>query len=244
MLKPFLTAHWRYLAMLNFRVAPELLAPYLPAGTELDFFNGETYLSVVGFLFYHSLVCGLPIPRHRNFEEVNLRFYVRKKPVRLAPDTWRRGVVFIRELVPKPAIAITARVFYGEPYQALPMRSEVIDRDGEVSVRYEWRRGNRWEHLAMTARGQAEIVPAGSHEEFITEHYWGYTRHDPDRTSEYRVEHPRWKIWPAASSELRADVAALYGEKFLAPLTTPPASAFIADGSFVTVYRRSSSEEV
>jgi uncharacterized protein YqjF (DUF2071 family) len=234
MLKAFLTAHWRYLAMLNFRVAPELLTPYLPAGTELDFFEGETYLSIVGFLFYHTIVCGLPIPRHRNFEEVNLRFYVRKK----SADTWRRGVVFIRELVPKPAIAITARVFYGEPYQALPMRSEVIDRDGEVSARYEWRRGNKWEHLAMSAGGESENITGGSHEEFITEHYWGYTRRDPERTSEYRVEHPRWKIWPAASYEFRADVAALYGEKFLTPLTTAPASAFVADGSFVTVYRR------
>ena len=237
-MKPFLTAHWRYLAMLNFRVAPDLLGPYLPAGTELDFFQDETYLSVVGFLFYHTVVCGLPIPRHRNFEEVNLRFYVLKKPVRLAPDTWRRGVVFIRELVPKPAIAVTARVFYGEPYQALPMRSEVIDRDGEVSARYEWRRGNKWEHLAMTGRGEPQNIPAGSHEEFITEHYWGYTRRSADRTSEYRVEHPRWKIWSAAFYELRADIASLYGEQFVDPLTAPPASAFIADGSFVTVYRR------
>lgn len=224
--------------MLNFRVAPELLAPYLPAGTELDFFQGETYLSVVGFLFYHTVVCGLPIPRHRNFEEVNLRFYVRKK----SADTWRRGVVFIRELVPKPAIAVTARVFYGEPYQALPMRSEVIDRDGEVNARYEWRRGNKWEQLVMTARGESQNVPAGSHEEFITEHYWGYTRRGPDRTSEYRVEHSRWKIWPANSYELRADIASLYGEQFAAPLTASAASAFIADGSFVTVYRRAGSE--
>jgi len=237
-MKPFLTAHWRYLAMLNFRVAPELLAPYLPTGTELDFFEGETYLSVVGFLFYHTIVCGLPIPRHRNFEEVNLRFYVRKK----SADVWRRGVVFIRELVPKPAIAITARVFYGEPYQALPMRSEVIDRDGEVSARYEWRRGKKWEHLVMNGRGEPQSIAAGSHEEFITEHYWGYTRRGPDRTSEYCVEHPRWKIWPATSFEFKADMATLYGDEFLATLTAPPASAFIADGSFVTVYRRGDSE--
>lgn len=120
MLKPFLTANWRHLAMLNFAVDPKLLAAYVPAGTELDFFNGETYVSVIGFLFCRTLVLGLPIPRHRNFEEVNLRFYVRKK----SADTWRRGVVFIRELVPKIAIAVTARVFYGEPYLALPTRSE------------------------------------------------------------------------------------------------------------------------
>ncbi len=220
--------------MLNFRIDPAILAPRVPAGTELDFYNGETYVSVVGFLFYHTVVLGLPIPLHRNFEEVNLRFYVRKK----SADTWRRGVVFVRELVPKIAIAVTARVFYGEPYQALPMRSEVTDRDGEVRTSYEWRRGRKWESLTMSARGEARIVPVGSHEEFITEHYWGYTQRGP-RTSEYRVEHPRWRIWPAESFALKADVATLYGEAFCEPLSAIPVSAFIAEGSHVQVFRKS-----
>ena len=237
MLKPFLTANWNYLAMLNFRIDPDLLAPYIPAGTELDFYKDETYVSIVGFLFYHTLIMGVPIPRHRNFEEVNMRFYVRKK----SANEWRRGVVFIRELVPKIAIAVTARVFYGEPYLAVPMRSEVIDRDGEVTTRYEWRRGTKWESLAMAARGPAQFIAAGTHEEFITEHYWGYTKR-AQRTSEYRIEHPRWNIRPAETHKLQADVATLYGEKFVAPLAREPVSAFIADGSFVTVYRRDGSE--
>src|SRR5256885_1661733 len=118
-----------------------------------------------------------------------------------------------------------------------PMRSEVEDRDGIVRVKYEWRRGNKWEHLAMTAHGEAQSCALGSHEEFITEHYWGYTARS-ERTSEYRVEHPRWKIWPADSFELKADIATLYGEKFLEPLTAKPISAFIADGSYVEVQRR------
>ena len=233
MLKPFLTANWRYLAMLNFRVDPQILAPHVPAGTELEFYHGESYVSIVGFLFYHTMLCGLPIPRHRNFEEVNLRFYVRKK----SADTWRRGVVFVRELVPKIAIAVTARVFYGEPYLALPMRSEVENKDGIVRAKYEWRRGKNWEHLMMSAHGEPQSSPVGSHEEFITEHYWGYTAHG-SRTSEYRVEHPRWKIWTADSFELKADVTALYGNKFVEPLTGVPVSAFIADGSYVEVQRR------
>ncbi|MGZ4966842.1 MAG: YqjF family protein [Chthoniobacterales bacterium] len=234
MLKPFLTANWRYLAMLNFAVDPKLLASHVPVGTELDFFNGQTYVSVVGFLFYHTVILGLPIPKHRNFEEVNLRFYVRKK----SADTWRRGVVFIRELVPKIAIAVTARVFYGEPYLALPMRSDVEEKDGIVSAKYEWRRGTKWERIAMTAHGEAQNIPQASHEEFITEHYWGYTARG-ERTSEYRVEHPRWKMWPADSFEFKADVAMLYGEKFVEVLSAKPISAFIADGSFVSVFARS-----
>src|SRR5947199_2144474 len=147
--RPFLTANWRYLAMLNFVVDPKIVAPLVPPGTEIDFENGETFFSVVGFLFLDSRLLGLPIPLHRDFEEVNLRFYVRRK----SAHEWRRGVVFVRELVPRRAIALVARTFYGEPYLALPMRHALEHKDGRVFAEYQWRRGRRWETLAMTASG-------------------------------------------------------------------------------------------
>lgn len=231
--RPFLTANWRYLAMLNFVVDPKIVAPLVPPGTEIDFENGETFLSVVGFLFLDTRLLGLPIPLHRDFEEVNLRFYVRKQ----SADTWRRGVVFVRELVPRRAIATIARVFYGENYIALPMKHQIDHVDPNVSVEYFWRRGRKWESLNLRATGELQTIPAGSHAEFITEHYWGYTCFRGG-CSEYRVEHPRWKVWNATSFEFKADVAALYGEQFVEPLKAAPRSAFIADGSPIQVLLR------
>src|ERR1700694_3321752 len=230
MLKPFLTANWRYLAMLNFVADPKILQPLLPSETELDFHEGQTFLSVVGFLFLDTRVVGLPIPLHRDFEEVNLRFYVRRK----SGDEWRRGVVFVRELVPRPAIAIVARTFSGEPYSALPMRHSLEHKDGRVFAEYQWRRGKRWETLAMTATGEPHGAAQGSHEEFITEHYWGYTARRSG-SSEYRVEHPRWRLWTAQTTKFEADVATLYGPQFVEALAAPPASAFIAERSHVEV---------
>ncbi len=230
----FLTANWRYLAILNFAVDPAIVAHLVPPGTEIDYENGETFLSVVGFLFLDTRLLGLPVPLHRDFEEVNLRFYVRKK----SADTWRRGVVFVRELVPKRAIALIARTFYGEPYLAVPMKHEIEHVDLKLEVGYSWRRGSKWESLKMSATGEAQNIPAGSHAEFITEHYWGYTS-VRGGCSEYRVEHPRWKIWEAGTFELRADIAGLYGDQFVETLSAPPRSAFIADGSSITVERRS-----
>ena len=233
MLKPFLTANWRYLAMLNFVVDPAIVAPLVPPGTELDYESGDTFVSVVGFLFLDTRILGLPIPLHRDFEEVNLRFYIRKK----SAETWRRGVVFVRELVPRRAIALVARAFYGENYLALPMKHEIEHVDLRLDVEYSWRRGRKWESLKMSASGEPQIIPAGSHADFITEHYWGYTCVGA-RCSEYRVEHSRWKIWNAEKFELRADVTALYGEQFAETLSQPPRSAFIADGSPISVERR------
>jgi uncharacterized protein len=231
--QPFVTANWRYLAMLNYVVDPHLIAPLVPVKTEIDFESGETFLSVVGFLFLNTRLLGFPIPLHRDFEEVNLRFYVRRK----SADTWRRGVVFIRELVPRRAIALVARAFYGENYVALPMKHQIEHLEERLTVEYSWRRDRKCESLKMTAPGQPEAIPEGSHAEFITEHYWGYTALR-NGCSEYRVEHPRWKIWNASSFELNADVATLYGEQFTEALKQPPRSAFIADGSPIIVQRR------
>ena len=232
-MQPFLTANWRYVAMLNYIVDPRLLAPLVPSGTEIDFENGDTFLSIVGFLFLDTRLLGLAIPLHRDFEEVNLRFYVRRK----SADTWRRGVVFIRELVPRRAIALVARACYGENYLAVPMKHKIEHVDSNLIVEFLWRRGRKWESLKMRATGEPQAIPAGSHAEFMTEHYWGYTC-VRDSCSEYRVEHPRWKIWNGNDFEFNADVATLYGEQFAETLCQPPRSAFIADGSPIAIQRR------
>jgi len=230
--RAFLTAEWRYLAMLNYTIDPALLQPLLPPGTELDFFNGATYISMVGFRFLGTKVFGLGIPWHRDFEEVNLRFYVR----RCTADGWRRGVAFVGELVPRRAIAFVARALYGEPYTALPMGHRIEHRESSIHVEYRWKRDGRWESLGVLGRGEPQPLVAGSHEEFIAEHYWGYTAHRGG-CSEYHVEHPSWRIWSGTENYLHADVLALYGELFVEALSARPASTFIADGSAVSVKR-------
>ncbi len=232
--KPFLTAEWKHLAMLNYEVEPSILAPFVPAGTELDEWNGKTFVSMVGFLFLRTRVLGFPIPFHQDFEEVNLRFYVRRR----AEDGWRRGVVFIRELVPRLAIAWVARRFYHEPYLALPMAHTLVGLPGPVrSARYQWWFRDRNNSLQLDVAGAPEPLREGSEAEFITEHYWGYNRQPDGSTLEYRVEHPRWQVGPAVRARLDCDVTALYGPEFQDCLEREPSSAFLAEGSAVTVYR-------
>jgi uncharacterized protein YqjF (DUF2071 family) len=230
--KEFLAAEWKHLAMLNFEIDPSLLAPFVPSGTELDWWNGKLLISVVGFLFLNTRVFGIPIPFHRNFEEVNLRFYVRHK----AEDGWRRGVVFIKEIVPRTAIALTARAFYNEPYIALPMSHRIVSEVSLVrSVNYSWKFGGRQNCLALATRGEAQPLREGSEAEFITEHYWGYNAQKDGSTLEYQVEHPRWRFYDVTDARLECDVAGLYGERFCDSLNRKPSSAFLAEGSAVTV---------
>jgi uncharacterized protein YqjF (DUF2071 family) len=229
--KPFLTAVWQHLAMLNYEIDPAILLPLVPQGTELDDWNGRTFVSVVGFQFLNTRVLGLPIPFHVNFEEVNLRFYVRFK----GPEGWRRGVVFVKELVPRWAIATMARLVYNENYQALPMRHAIKPEASSLHVAYGWRFKQRWQGYFALTTGEPQPLVPGSQEEFITEHYWGYTSQRDGGTIEYRVEHPSWNVWQVSQTALDCDVANLYGAQIVEPLQGIPSSAFVADGSAVTV---------
>jgi uncharacterized protein len=233
----FLTAEWRHLAMLNYEIDPRALRARVPPGTELDSWNGRTFVSMVGFRFLNTRLLGVPVPFHRDFEEVNLRFYVRRKN----EEGWRRGVVFVKEIVPRWAIAAVARLCYGERYAALPMRHQLDlagdPTTGDGAARYEWSWRGEWNQLSLRSTGQAALPERGSQAEFITEHYWGYAHQRSRATVEYRVEHPPWRVWQVSEATLRCDVRSLYGPEFVEGLSGKCSSAFLADGSAVTVYR-------
>lgn len=232
-LPSFLTAEWRHLLMLNYEIDPQILTSRIPAGTELDLWNGKSYVSMVGFRFLNTRLRGIAIPFHRNFSEVNLRFYVRRK----TGNEWRRGVVFIKEIVPLPCVALVARWVYNENYVTLPMRDR-IDMPAAQDrglVTYSWKWQGVWTNLSAEIAGASAAVAPGSEEEFITEHYWGYTTQRDGSSIEYAVEHPQWRIWPTTSSRFECDVSSLYGAEFVDALTGKPNSAFVADGSEIVV---------
>jgi uncharacterized protein YqjF (DUF2071 family) len=234
--KVFLSAEWRDLLMLNYEANPASLQKYLPAGTELDSFEGSTYISLVGFRFCRTRLLGtIPIPFHTEFDEINLRFYVRRS----VGGEIRRGVVFIAEIVPRHAIASTARWFYNENYVRRPMAHRVLTKDSNVEVEYSWKSGNRWCRLQADTSGSPSLPAEGSLGQFITEHYWGYSL-QPDRgTVEYHVSHIPWKVWNANKANFSGDTRDLYGDELSQLLTKAPASAFIADGSPVKVFKGS-----
>jgi uncharacterized protein YqjF (DUF2071 family) len=234
--KIFLSADWRDLLMLNYEVDPAHLQEYVPAGTELDSFHGKTYVSLVGFRFCRTKLLGsIPIPFHTEFEEINLRFYVRRS----TGGETRRGVVFIVEIVPKRAIAFTARFFYGENYVRRPMAHRVRAEESNLEVQYSWRSRDQWCKLQARAAGVPSLPAEASLEQFITEHYWGYSRQPNGGTVEYHVSHVPWKIWSASHAEFSGDTHDLYGDELSQLLKKNPASAFIADGSPVKVFKGS-----
>jgi len=229
----FLSAEWRDLVMLNYEVEPGILRQYVPRGVELDAFEGRTFVSLVGFQFLHTkLYRFLAVPFHSNFDEVNLRFYVRRRE----GGKIRRGVVFVRELVPRVAIAGLARMMYGEKYDSCPMAHSNERNAAGISAEYRWKwRGKRF-WLSARADGAPARVAEGSIENFITEHYWGYSAKSANETIEYRVSHEPWRVWVSTNARFEGDGEALYGAGFAEILRRPPDSAFVAEGSRVLVH--------
>lgn len=233
-MKPFLTAAWKNLVMLNYTADPAALQKHLPKGTEIDTFNNNCYISLVGFMFLNTKVKGIKAPFLTNFEEFNLRFYVRFKD----GNEWKRGVVFVREIVPKRIISLVANMVYGEHYYCYPMRNTLVQTGDIIDVKYEWLFKHEWNFVSVKAAQQITPLIPGSEEEFITEHFWGYTQLKNGNTSEYQVEHPRWNIHAVKSYDLNVNTKDLYGDDFHSFLQAKPASVFMAEGSAVKVYPR------
>lgn len=228
-MKKFLTAKWHDLIMANYEVAPEILQNRLPKSVSLDFHEGKCFVSLVAFMFLDTRVLKIPVPFHINFEEVNLRFYVKRE----AENETKRGVVFVKEIVPRLAIATVARVFYGEPYEAWRMNHE---KNGK-SLSYGWWKGDARHNIKVEIGANMGVPTANSHGEFIIEHYWGYTSRGAQRTDEYKVEHPKWELFNIEKHEIKVDFGELYGAEFAFLNGTQPHSIFMAKGSDVAVYK-------
>jgi uncharacterized protein YqjF (DUF2071 family) len=218
---PFLTSEWRKLAMANYVIDPSLLSSWIPSKTEIDLFNGKCFISLIGFLFLDTRIMGMKIPFHVNFEEINLRFYVRHGE--------RRGVVFIKEITSKRMVTLMANTIYKENYETLPTSHSIIASPGTLNVQYRWKKAD-WNVFQVSSEKTPVAIAAGSEEEFITEHYWGFKD-----DKEYRVEHPRWEVYPVRSYRVDVDFANVYGEAFGFLSKQKPASVFLTEGSKVSV---------
>lgn len=228
----FLSAEWRKLAFANYAIDKDILLPYLPPFTELDDWNGKHYVSLVGFMFVDTKLRGFAVPFHSNFEEVNLRFYVKYNE----NGEWKRGVVFIKEIVPKPAITFIANTVYGEKYTTLPMKHDWTVENNQLTVGYSWK-NKTWNHLRVTAFAESEMITIGSEAEFITEHYWGFTKLKPGLTSSYGVQHPSWRMYPIKSYDINVDFERNYGKDFGFLTGVVPDSVMLAEGSEIKVLK-------
>ncbi|MGF1638352.1 MAG: YqjF family protein [Cyclobacteriaceae bacterium] len=227
----FLKAEWRKLAIANYIVEKDVLANYIPFGTELDLWKGKCFVSLVGFMFKNTKVLGIKIPFHVDFEEVNLRFYVK----RYDKGEWKRGVVFIKEIVPKWALTLVANTLYNENYETLPMSHTWHKDENERRVEYTWKKSGIENSISMQSSLASYEIEPNSETEFIAEHYWGYAKVNDRKSIEYEVTHPIWRIYKVEKHEINVDFGVVYGKHFDFLNELQPHSVMLAEGSEITV---------
>lgn len=225
---PFLTARWSNLCIVTYAVPRAALESRLPPGLTLDERDGKCFVSLVAFDFLDVRVRGVRIPGLVNFPEVNLRFYVREGS--------RRGVCFIRELVPKRLIAWVAKVVYNEPYVTARMESGVESIANGVRIRHRFERGGASGEVSVIGRGPAVIPRPDSIEHFFKEHTWGFGTGRGGGLLRYRVTHPTWAIYRVEVCDVRLDWSGIYGEAWTFLEGQRPESVVLAVGSGVEVY--------
>lgn len=227
----FLKADWKNIIMANYAVPANVLAPYLPHGTALDVYNGQAWVSLVGFLFKNTKLFNIPIPYFGNFEEVNLRFYVTRKD----GDTIKRGVVFINETIPYKPVAWLANKLYKEHYTTVPTKHTVAYQAETKTIDYFWKKNKQWMQLGVTAATIPVPMPPQSFEAFIYEHYFGYTKVNDHTTEEYKINHPTWKIHNVVKANINCNFESMYGPDFAFLQNQQPHNVFMAEGSAISV---------
>lgn len=227
-MKPFLTATWSHLLNLTYRVPPALLQSHVPKGTSLEVQDGSAFVSLVAFDFLDTRVRGIRIPFHVNFPEINLRYYLRQGE--------QRGVAFLKEYVPRHAIAWVARGLYNEPYRATPMKSSVAVSEEDFSIRHTFRYQKVRNELVAHAGNTLSVPGPDSLIHFFKEHEWGYGTDHKGRTLCYQVKHPVWEVFDLRSWELAVDFGVLYGPEWAFLSEEEPYCACLAKGSRIEVY--------
>jgi uncharacterized protein len=227
----FLKANWEHIIMANYEIEPNVLLPFLPKGVELDLFEEKCYISLVGFMFKNTKLFNIPIPYLGTFEEINLRFYVK----RIENGITKRGVVFINETIPYPIVAWVANKLYKEHYTVVPTKHEISKNKNSLKIKFDWQVNKNWNSIYVEANNDATAMQANSLEQFIYEHYYGYTKVSDTKTEEYKLQHPSWKTYEVLDYKIDCNFEAMYGEAFSILNKTKPEAIFMAEGSAVGV---------
>jgi hypothetical protein len=231
-----MTARFADIVALNFQIDPKILEPFVPRGVELDFYEGETYVSLVALVLRRVRVWGIPIHVVGGFGEFNLRYYVRRK----SGEQLSSGACFLKDYVSSS----TAAWILGSAFKASFNRIKMVyenegfgSKDPQVVPRvdYRWKVGDHWNRIRVVARKRIERKGPGTKVGFILEHSSKFSSRG-GCTYEYKVQQPSWTIWDAAQATFTCDVKKLFGAEFEKPLSRRPVSVFVAGGSDVTIF--------
>jgi uncharacterized protein YqjF (DUF2071 family) len=215
--RPLLTQSWLDLAFLHWPVAPEDVAPLLPAGTMPDTLNGTTYVGLVPFRMHRVGWFRLPgIPYLGTFPETNVRLYS-------VDEQGRRGVVFRSLDAARLLPVLAARIGFRLPYIWSQMD---IRADGDTRTYTSSRRRPSGAHSRITVRIGEPLTAPTELDHFLTAR-WGLHHTVAGRLRYLPNAHPRWPLHRAELVECDENLLAAAG---LPKVSGDPVSVLYSPG--------------
>ncbi|HZL36456.1 MAG TPA: DUF2071 domain-containing protein [Tepidisphaeraceae bacterium] len=196
---------WHELLFMHWPIRPGLLRPLLPAGLELDTFDGEAWLGLVPFRMSGVRPRGVPpIPGMSAFPELNVRTYVTTLG---RPGVW----FFSLDAANWPAVRM-ARRFFHLPYFNAAM---AVDAQGD-EIRYHSRRTHcnaPSAELRMRYRptGPAYFTREGNLDHFLTHRLCLYCANSCGQIFRGDIHHVRWSLQPAEAEVELNEMSAQIG---------------------------------
>lgn len=232
--KVFLRANWLRLASANYIIDPSILDKHLPNGTELEDHNGEYYVSLVAFRYCKTRLLNVRVPYHNNFEEINLRFYVKRE---ITPGKWRSEVAFTKLFFPRPALTLVAKYMYKENYETLKMRHSWSENENYLLTSYGLNK-NGWNNFEIKSDKKSMKIDSNSSEFFFSKQYWGTSQIDHKSSTIYKIEHPDWEAYNVFNWNVSFDFKTIFGPEFKHLTDTQPDSVHLFKGSEVIVNKK------
>ncbi len=232
--KPLIKAKFSEMVAVNFQIDQRILQPLVPKGLELDFFNGETYVSLIAMMLRNVKAWGLPFSIIPSSPELSLRFYVRRP----GDGESAKGTCLIKDYISGSTAAWYLESQFKSDFSKLKMKykNSGFGEHETPEVEYQWKVDDHWNKLRVRARSRIHKTERASKVGFILDHFTYFGTYK-GRTLAYRVERPTWNIWDAAQANFTCDVKRLFGDAFVKPLSKRPASVFVTAGSPVTIYK-------
>ena len=203
--RPVMVQQWVDVVFVHWPLPPDRVQRLLPAGVEVDTFEGRAWVGLVPFRMEGLGFPGLsPLPVVGTFPEVNVRTYVRSGA--------RRGVWFFSLDVDRFLPALVARAAYGLPYCRGRASHERSGDHVTSSVRRTWPATPGPEPTATIEVRTADPLPdVAGLESFLTSR-WGLISSSPRGTLRWApVEHPRWPLFDAQLVHLEESLTAAAG---------------------------------
>lgn len=198
---------WRDVLFLHWPAPPQWLSDQLPAGLAVDTFQGEAWVSLVGFRLQQVRLRGWPaLPFCSQMLELNFRTYVRHRG--------EPAIHFLAMHADHRLLVAAARCLTPLPYSLAQLAYAGPDTACSFFCRPHYSRTPLLAAQFSLGDGRRQAIP-GTLDDWLTERYVAYVAGRDGDLLRMPVSHESWRLREIALRHCELDLQPLHGRPAL-----------------------------